>query len=998
MIRRLSLVALLGLASSTYAFPDADHPLPPHEAAVSMTLPAGFKATLFAGEPDVVQPIAFCFDDRGRLWVCECRSYPKWIKDGSPGEDRILIFEDSKNTGTFDKRTVFADKLANLSSIEFGFGGVYVTCAPNLLHIPIDPKTDRPAGPPTVLLDGWSLNTQHNIVNGLKWGPDGWLYGCHGILATSKVGVPGTPDAQRTPINCGVWRFHPVTKKFEVVATGTTNPWGIDWDEHGELYLTNCVIEHAFHIVPGGHYKRMYGNDFDPNLYKLMGSAVDHLHWGGGDWTTSRGGKGIHSAPGGGHAHSGCMIYLGDNFPKEYRNNLFTCNIHGNRVNRDRIDDTAKGPVLRHEKDFLMANDTWFRGIAINYGPDGGVYVSDWCDTGECHNYQVVDKTNGRIYKVVYGNDQLAKAPVRVPSAERWAESDCWHDEWQSRHVRRLIQEQVAAGTMSPRQVRTEALRALASLKHEPEHGKFDSNEPVAALRLLRIGQAVDAWTETDCFEMLEKSVDPHIRALGWTMLPERDDTLEKAWGKHLAKADRLSRVVAASRLRTMSDEVRWHFATTLSWHGEDADDPELPLLLWYGIEPLLTTHPARTAIFLKGSRIPLIREFIARRIASMPEGGRKSAFFDVLVELGAVSSADIQRDVLRGVQAAFAGRRDQPMPDGWREDYPLFAKSESAEVRDLSLELAVLFGDVRALDSLKKLVLDGSADRVRREKGLSSLVHKMPAGLRDTLDPLLEDIALRSAAIKALARFDDAKIPPRLLGLYDKLPADEREDVRQTLASRPTFALALLNAVARKQIDSKDLSTVIVRQMLALKNKQVSDRVEEVWGTIRPVAERKAELTKKYRNLLTAESIKTADAVKGKALFTKNCASCHKLFGEGGTVGPDLTGSQRANLEYLLENVLDPSAIVAKEFQATVIATTAGRTITGIVKAESDKTLTIQTANETLTLPKDEIEARVQSKMSMMPEGILEQMPIDEVRALVAYLGRPTPIEAKGK
>ena len=480
MTRRLSLLAIL-LASTAAAFPPGDRPLPPHEAAVAMTLPAGFKATLFAGEPDVVQPIAFCFDDRGRLWVCECRSYPKWIKDGSPGEDRILIFEDSKNTGTFDKRTVFADKLANLTSIEFGFGGVFVTCAPNLLHIPLDPKTDRPAGPPTVLLDGWSLNTQHNIVNGLKWGPDGWLYGCHGILATSKVGVPGTPDDKRTPINCGVWRFHPVTKKFEVVATGTTNPWGIDWDEHGELYLTNCVIEHAFHVLPGGHYKRMYGNDFDPNLYKLMGSPVDHLHWGGGDWTTSRGGKGIHSAPGGGHAHSGCMIYLGDNFPKEYRNNLFTCNIHGNRVNRDRIDDTAKGPVLRHEKDFLMANDEWFRGIAINYGPDGGVYVSDWCDTGECHNYQVVDKTNGRIYKVVYGEQKNSLPPL--PTLDGWTTSRWWNDEWQARRVRRLLQEQVAARALNPTEVREQLQHILASLQTDKSRGKFNELKAIPALR-----------------------------------------------------------------------------------------------------------------------------------------------------------------------------------------------------------------------------------------------------------------------------------------------------------------------------------------------------------------------------------------------------------------------------------------------------------------------------------------------------------------------------------
>ena len=170
-------------------------------------------------------------------------------------------------------------------------------------------------------------------------------------------------------------------------------------------------------------------------------------------------------------------------------------------------------------------------------------------------------------------------------------------------------------------------------------------------------------------------------------------------------------------------------------------------------------------------------------------------------------------------------------MPAAWQETYPILAKSHSPEVRDASLQLAVLFGDARALDSLRSLVHDASADRTRREKALQSLVFKMPTGLRDTLDSLLDDPALRPAAIKALARFDDAKIPPRLLGLYGKLSADEREDVRQTLASRPSFALALLDAVAKKQVESKELSTVVVRQMLALKNKQVADRVAEVLG-----------------------------------------------------------------------------------------------------------------------------------------------------------------------
>ncbi|MBI3822893.1 MAG: hypothetical protein HY289_09495, partial [Planctomycetes bacterium] len=414
-MKRFFLAAIL-LTSSTTVHAQLDAPLPPRVAAMKMTLPAGFKATLFAGEPDVVQPIAFTFDDRGRVWVAECMSYPKWQPDFKAGKDRIVIFEEGEG-GAHSKRTVFADNIQNISGIQYGFGGVWVCATPNLLFIPIkeeikvgnglwrqdsdladlktDPKTGKigvlppqkdiqtrtvAAGPPQIVLDGWSLKGGHNVFNSLTWGPDGWLYGCSGILNDSKVGPPGTPDKDRVRINCGVWRYHPIKKKFEAVAHGTTNPWGLDFDEHGEMFITNCVIDHLWHIVPGGHYQRMFGNDFNPHLYKLMPSICDHIHWGGGSWTSSRaparsasdGGYKIHSEAGGGHAHVGCMIYLGDNWPARYRNGVFMCNLHGNRINHDILERNGSTYVARHAKDFMHANDPWFRGLALHYGPDGG--------------------------------------------------------------------------------------------------------------------------------------------------------------------------------------------------------------------------------------------------------------------------------------------------------------------------------------------------------------------------------------------------------------------------------------------------------------------------------------------------------------------------------------------------------------------------------------------------------------------------------------------------
>ncbi len=237
----------------TFLFSAADKPLSPREAAARMSLPKGFHATLFAGEPDVVQPIAFCFDERGRLWVAECLSYPNWTKE-KEGKDRIVIFEDRDGKGSFTHRTVFTDNLTNISGINVGFGGVWVCATPNLLYIPFDEGKDKPSGPPRVVLDGWDLSAKHNIFNSLTWGPDGWLYGCNGILSNSVVGKPGTPEKDRVRLNCGVWRYHPTRGTFEVVASGTTNPWGLDFDEFGEAFITNCVIHHLWHVIPGAAF------------------------------------------------------------------------------------------------------------------------------------------------------------------------------------------------------------------------------------------------------------------------------------------------------------------------------------------------------------------------------------------------------------------------------------------------------------------------------------------------------------------------------------------------------------------------------------------------------------------------------------------------------------------------------------------------------------------------------------------------------------------------
>jgi putative membrane-bound dehydrogenase-like protein len=990
-----------------------DRPLPPREAAVRMTLPDGFKATLFAGEPDVVQPIAMCFDSRGRLWVAECMSYPNWHTNPKEGKDRILIFEDTDNDGVFDKRTVFADKLANVTALQVGFGGVFVGATPHLLFIPDKNGDDIPDGPPEILLDGFDIKAGHTVMNSLTWGPDGWLYGNHGIQATVKLGKPGTPADKRAVLNCGVWRYHPVRKEVEAFAHGTTNPWGLDFDETGQMFITNCVIGHLWHVVPGAHFERMYGQDLNPSVYGLMQTCADHIHWGGGAWTTSRalkdGPKDEHSVAGGGHAHVGCMVYLGDNFPDRYRNTVFMCNLHGNRINNDILERKGSTYVARHGKDFMFANDPWFRGIALCYGPDGGVYVSDWTDTGECHNYKVADKTNGRIFKITYGK---AKNPAetkiagsRKPRGKNWDLSNFTDGEllsllenknqWYARTARRILQERAATGRLA-KNTRAILESNVLSLANEPHS--------LSALWALHVTGGIDPKI-TD--QLLSKNAGDYLRAWAIRLAFERPSNrehIERFQSGELwrLESSAIARLELASAAQRVGPDERVIIASGLSYHGDDAQDPYLPLMYWYALEPLVSKKQAfgkeESKAFADGfvyylryfTSIPVIRENVARCLAQQNDIERLGIL---------IGKSDVQgdptyyRDLLRGIHAGLQGRRQVAIPKEWVTCYPQLIASPLPEVRDLAISLAVQFGDKRAFTTLEKIVADKKETNAKRQAALDTLLFQQKSDLVPVLQGLLSDGVMRSAALKGLARFDDAKTPELILKGYADYSDEEKIDAVTTLTSRPAFAQALLVAMEKKLVPGRDVSAFNARQIQALGNKEITDRLAKVWGTIRPASEDKAVLLTKYKTALTAANLKKANLSNGRQLYQKNCAACHRLFGAGNDIGPDLTGSQRSNLDYILENIIDPSAIVAKDYQVTVFETKDGRVILGIIKQETDKAVTVQTQNERIVLPLGDIASRKQSPLSMMPEGQLNAMTMTEARDLVGYLGSPMQV-----
>ena len=595
--------------SAIAAAPAPEEFASPAKSVELMKLPKGFRVQLVASEPDFIKPIAMTTDARGRVWVVESHSYPNWLTDGKkPGKDRVLIYEPTKEGGWSSK--VFLEKGVNLSGIVIGHGGVWLTSVPNLLFVRTDSDTDKPLAPAQVMLDGWSLKTKHNVVSNINWGPDGWLYGLNGIQSESRVGAPGTPDAKRTKMDCGVWRFHPTTHKFEAVAHGTTNPWGLDWDEHGELFMTNCVIKHLFHIVPGAHFVRMYGQDINPHSYGLIESCADHIHWAGGAWTEARGGK-IHSDAGGGHAHAGAMFYLADQWPSEYRNRILMANLHGNRLNQNTIERKGSGYVGRRAPDFLFANDPWFRGLTQMMSGDGGMFVSDWHDTGECHNY---DKTHpsGRIYRVTYGDVKPVSTDLTKMDDAELVKLQLNANDWWVRQARVLLAHRsLVAGKADPR-ISGELWKMALEEKTEAKQ-----------LRGLWALHSVRGADEKKLLSLLELPGEHRrtwaVRLLVDNGVPSKE-AVEAITG--LAKSDKsaMVRLAIAGAMQKLAHADRWAIASALAAHAEDAEDAYLPLMVWYGIEPAVPGDIDRAVELLGKAKLPALRRHLARRLAALAE------------------------------------------------------------------------------------------------------------------------------------------------------------------------------------------------------------------------------------------------------------------------------------------------------------------------------------------------------------------------------------------
>jgi putative membrane-bound dehydrogenase-like protein len=893
--------------------PGNPSPMSPQEALKALKLPEGFKATLFAAEPDLQNPIGMAWDAKGRMWVAENYTYAERVKRFDLElKDRVIILEDKDWDGVAETRKVFTEDVQMLTSVEVGRGGVWLMCPPQVLFIPDRNNDDIPDGEPEVVLDGFTVakDNYHNFANGLRFGPDGWLYGRCGHSCPGKLGIPGTPDEKRVPMKGGIWRFHPEKKIVEVLTHGTTNPWGHDWDANGEMFFINTVTGHLWHLIHGAHL--VDSNTMNPLIYEKLDTIADHYHYDRtGAWSESRGGKANHL--GGGHAHIGMMIYQADQWPEKYRNKLFTLNMHGRRANVERLERNGSGYVGKHEPDVFLSDDPWFRGIEISTGPDGSGFILDWSDTGECHESTGVHRTSGRIFRVSYGEPKKPETPF------------AWRKPWPK-----------------------------ADLKSPDEHA-----------RVLAIRELVQFWPLDTIVGPLPHFKHPDVEFRDPMKILEMTAVNDKS---------SLVRLTLASTLQRLSLPRRAELAAILLSRAEDANDPFLPSMVWFGISPLAKHDPTALVQLAKVCTWPKTLRWIARSLATQPEA---------LNALLAVNSSD---DVLEGMTEAFKGIRKAPKPANWDK---VASTSKSPLIRDLS----ILFGDGRALDDVKKIALDDKADVLARESALKTLIDNQPPDLREICTRLLEVRGVNVTAVRGLALFSDPEIGQKLVASYRKFAAGDRPAVIDTLVSRPAFAKALLKEMAAGKIPRADLSAFHARQINSLHDEALSKQLVEVWGELRESAADKKELIEKLKKQLTPETLAKAGLSQGRMLFTAVCGSCHAMYGQGGKIGPDLTGSGRANLDYLLENIADPSGVVSADFRMSLLTHKDGRILSGVVAESNDRTLTLRTLTETLTLERADIIKQETSPMSMMPEGLLLAFQPDQVRDLIAYLMHPVQV-----
>jgi putative heme-binding domain-containing protein len=654
---------------------------------------------------------------------------------------------------------------------------------------------------------------------------------------------------------------------------------------------------------------------------------------------------------------------------------MFMANIHEHAVLSDVLVPKGSGFSAQHADDFVLANNAQWIGFSMEIGPGGNLYVLDWHDADICGK-SVMQKETGRIFRISPQKSQAESWKRRYQDLSSFTDEDLAllqtsKSDWHARRARLILQARAVHGKISG-----ESTRILNDL--------FEGNEnPDFRLRALWALHVTGALTETKLLSLL-RDHDPYVRAWSVQLLCEdlapSSATLKQFSEMAKGEPSPVVRMYLAAALQRMAEASRWEIVEGLMSHGADAEDHNIPKMIWFGFESLVAKNPKRALELVKKSEIPLVTQFTARRAVD------GDALEIVVTAVGEKSKNQV--NLLLGLGDGLEGRTDLSPPTNWDGIYrKLSADKQTAEY---ALAIAQQFGDIEAVNRNMSILDDTKADMEDRKSAIKGLAGQQHSELQNKLPDLWEVQEFRIEAIRALAAYNNRELGVALLERYPEFNSEEKLQVVQTMASRPAYGNLLTTSLKEGSIPKRDIPAYVARQL----RRVVGNGFVETWGPIDELSiDREAEYTR-YGALITQNALVSASLVNGKAVFQKACGACHQMYGEGGTLGPDLTGSNRENLDYILTNILDPNGDIQDDYRMVIITTTDGRTYAGNVSGENDRQVTLKVVGQDqVVINTSNIQSRETAPKSMMPEGLLQTMTDQEVIDLIAYLQTQEPL-----
>jgi len=969
----------------------------PAEAQKLFQVPPGFEVRLFASEPEVVNPVAMTWDERGRLWVVELYEYPMG-KPGEKGRDRIKVLEDTDADGVADKVSVFADGMTLATGVLVGNGGVYVGETPNLWFME-DTDGDGRADRKTAVLTGFGAEDRHELLNGFTWGPDGQLYMTHGVFTHSKAKDPNNPNAEPVVLTAGVARFEPKSRKFEVFAEGTSNPWGVDFDAKGNAFVSACVIDHLFHLAPGGIYSRQGGQPPFHYAYGDLPSIVDHKH---------------HMA-----AYAGISLYQGSQWPAEWQGAALHGNIHQNALNIDRIKPNGssfKASKWNDSGDFLTTKDGWFMPVNIQTGPDGALWIMDWYDKYPCYQNANadpagVDRERGRIWRVVWTGDQPGKAVPSRPevamdlgklSSDELAKLLAHPNVWQRRMAQRVLNGR-GITAFGPRELHT-----VTPLHRLLKDGATVEARLAALWTLHSTGLLDDGWLETAA-----EDKDPAVRAWVARLIGERGFLLKDSFEllhKFTKDPDLTVRTAVAVAARQFVSgaltvdtppQIPIHEVVTggilsgLFLNAGLGTDPTFDFLFWMAVEPIIAFDPVHAIGFYTEDGAAKLAPFstellrkIMRRTCDLRDEVMLSRAVLEFGKIPATAPATLAAG-LRGLVEGQRGKALMPNPEAVAVVSRL-ATSPDKQVADAAQQLGSLWGDAASLKAVLARVNDAAAPEADRIAAVKASVQQKSDDSRLALFAAVTGAnsdRLKVEAVRALQQVGKDDTGPALLGRWDGFAPAVKAAVAELCITRWQWRNPFLRALLDGKIKRGDLPPTVVRTLANSKDDGERAVAVQIFGKVQASSAEKLKLIAEKRKVVATGPV---DLAKGHEVAKKTCFICHKLHGEGADIGPDLTGVGRSSLDALLHNVIHPNEIIGAGYENVEIETKDERTLSGRMVENTDSIVKLVMAGPAeVVVAKSDIKSQRVTENSAMPEG-LEQMPDEDFRNLIWFILAP--------